>query len=349
MRGTEVIEEVDGLRVVCDPGGTDTADVVQGVTAAAETLAHLLVRRPVGSALDLGCGGGFLALTMARHAGRVVGTDVNARAIELARRSAQLSGVENADWRVGDWYAPVAGERFDLIACNPPYVVSPEHRLIYRDGSDATPGVVRGAAAHLVPGGLAQFLVNWAHPPDDWAGPLRAWIPDGCDALVIHHSSLRPPQYAETWAEPSQVPAWLDWYDGQGIEAIGAAFLLLRRREDDGPPRLQALEASSPPTPRAGVHVERLLRGADLASAPDDELRAMKLVIADGVRAEGTMHRRSGAWSPGSATLKIVPTTGVELQATSGQMETVYGLEDGPGDDLAFVRRLVELGFAEPA
>src|SRR5688500_14767864 len=176
---------------------------------------------------------------MARHAERVVGTDVNPRALELARHSARLSGIANVEWREGDWYAPVRGERFDLIACNPPYVISPETRLIFRDGSDATPGVVRAAADHLAPGGLAQFLVNWAHPLDDWARPLRGWIPPGCDALVVHHASLRARQYAETWAEDGEaVDRWLAWYRAQGIEAIGAAFLLLRRRrDDDGPPR----------------------------------------------------------------------------------------------------------------
>ena len=63
-------------------------------------------------------------------------------------------------------------------------VISPDTRLVYRDGSEATEGVVRGAGAHLAEGGLAHFLVNWAHDPGDWAAPLRTWIPPGCDAMV---------------------------------------------------------------------------------------------------------------------------------------------------------------------
>ena len=327
-----VIEKVGGLRIVSDPPDYGGADLVQGVTAAAETLANLLVPRRVRTALDLGCGSGFLALRLAGQAGRVVGTDVNPRAIELARRSAALSGVRNVEWRTGDWYEPVRGERFDLIACNPPYVVSPETRLVFRDGSDATEGVVRAAAGHLGSGGLAELLVNWPHTEDDWVGPLRGWIPAGCDALVVHHASLRPRQYAETWAAPDRVGAWLRWYDERGIEAIGAAFLLLRRRDDDGPPRMQALEAVRPATPRAGIHVERLLAGADLASRPD--FTSLDLRLHDGVRTEEL--------PDGGLRVSVVPTVGVEMRVPAELAEGVRRLDP----ESAAVRRLVELGFA---
>jgi methylase of polypeptide subunit release factors len=361
-----VIEEFDGLRLACDREDSDRPDLVQGVTSAARTLAGLLVPRPVRRALDLGTGCGILALTMARLAERVVATDVNPRALEFGRRSARLSGIVNVEWREGDWYAPVSGERFDLIACNPPYVVSPETRLLFRDGSDATPGVVRAAAEHLLPGGLAEFLVNWVHEPDDWVAPLRDWIPPGCDALVVHHASMRPHQYAETWVRAgpdhdARVARWLAWYRERGIEAIGAAFLLLRRREDGGPARLQALEATTAPTPRAGVHVERLLRGTDLASRGDEALREAALGVVDGLRMEHTTRRRAGAWQPGPATLSVVPSVGVQAVVPADLLPLLWGLDgtrqlgavlaDLPGDrqaeGLAMARRLVELGFAE--
>jgi methylase of polypeptide subunit release factors len=299
----------------------------------------------VRRALDLGTGCGVLALTMARHAERVVATDLNPRALALARRSARLNRVDNVVWRRGDWNAPVRGERFDLIACNPPYVVSPDHRLLFRDGAEATPGVVRGAGAHLAPGGLAHLLVNWPHPPDDWVGPLRDWIPPGCDALVVHHASLRPRQYAETWARPADVGRWLAWYQERGVGAIGAAFVLLRRRADEGPARLQALEAASAPTPNAGVHVERILRGTDLAASGDDALGALRLRLAPGVRLEGTA-------------LRAVPTVGVQAAVPPGHRALVAALDGsrplgalaaGDGRALALARRLLELGLAEPA
>ncbi len=345
-----VVDEYDGLKLVCDPDGSDRPDLVQGVTAAAGTLAGLIVRRRVARALDLGTGCGVLALTLARHADRVVATDVNPRAVDFGRRSAALNGVRTVDWREGSWYEPVAGERFDLIACNPPYVVSPDTRFVFRDGSEATRGVVRGAGAHLRPGGLAHLLVNWVHPADDWAGPLRGWIPAGCDALVVHHASMRPRQYAETWASgPEQVARWLGWYREQGIDAIGAAFVLLRRREDDGPARFQGLEAVTPSTPRAGVHLERILAATDLAASSDDEVRGLRLRIADGVRVAQTTRRRAGAWAADAAVVSCVPTVGVQLTVPAELVDVVWSLDASSDDALALVRRLLELGFAEVA
>jgi len=361
-----VVDAFDGLELVCDPPDADRPDLVQGATAAARTLAGLIVRRRVRTALDLGTGCGVLALTMARHAGRVVATDVNPRAIDLARRSARRNGIANVELRLGDWYAPVAGERFDLIACNPPYVVSPDTRLVFRDGAQAVAGVVRAAGDHLVPGGLAHLLVNWVHDPDDWVGPLRAWIPAGCDALVVHHASLRPRQYAETWVAPGprradEIARWLGWYRERGIEAIGGAFLLLRRRADDGPPRLQALEATTPSTPRAGLHVERILRGTDLAALGDAALRAARVAVADGVHLAQESRRRAGAWHAEPARLRVVPTVGVQASVPGDLVDLVRALDgtrplgavldDLPAnrrdEGLAVVRRLLELGLAE--
>ncbi len=363
-----VVEEHDGLRLVSDPPGTDRPDVVQGVTQAARTLAGLLVPRPARTALDLGTGCGLLALLLARRAEHVVGTDVNPRALRFARRSAQLSGVRNVAWRQGDWYAPVRGERFDLIACNPPYVVSPDTRLVFRDGSGAVEGVVRATGEHLAPDGLAHLLVNWAHEPDDWVGPLRGWLPRGCDALVVHHASMRPQQYAQTWVAPGpgheeDVARWLRWYREQGIRAIAGAFLLLRRRADDGPPRLQALEAVTPATPRAGLHVARILQGTDLAARADDDLRAAALRVADGVRVEQATRRRGGAWEPGEARLRVVPTVGVQATVPGALLGLVWGLDgtralgevlgalpaERREEGLAVARRLLERGLLEPA
>jgi 16S rRNA (guanine1207-N2)-methyltransferase len=78
---------------------------------------------PEATVLDLGCGWGAIGLAAARAApkGRVVLTDVNRRAILLARRNARRNGIPNVEVRSGSVYAPIGEERFDLIASNPPY------------------------------------------------------------------------------------------------------------------------------------------------------------------------------------------------------------------------------------
>lgn len=119
--------------------------------------------------LDLGTGSGAIALALAqeRPLAQVVGTDVAEAAIELARYNAARLGLGNVEFRAGSWFEPVAGERFDLVVSNPPYIAADDPRVerevrlfeppgaLYSgtDGLDALRLVIAGAAAHLVPGG----------------------------------------------------------------------------------------------------------------------------------------------------------------------------------------------------
>src|SRR5205814_2148722 len=96
--------------------------------------AALTPRRRVARALDVGTGNGAQALLAARHSAQVVATDVNPRALKYTQLNAALNGVANLETRAGSLFEPVAGERFDLVTCNAPYVISPETRWQYRDG-----------------------------------------------------------------------------------------------------------------------------------------------------------------------------------------------------------------------
>jgi len=96
------------------------ADHVLGVGGASMTLSGLMLDRRVGSVLDLGTGCGIQAMHAARHADRVVATDISARALELAAFNARLNNFHNIEFRLGSLFSPVAGERFDHIVSNPP-------------------------------------------------------------------------------------------------------------------------------------------------------------------------------------------------------------------------------------
>ena len=177
-----------------------------GVSAASASLAQLTLRRPVARALDLGTGCGVQSLHLARHADEVVATDLNPRALDLARITFALNGT-TVDLRLGDLYQPVAGERFDLIATNPPYVMSPpsDARLTYREGN--APGdalverVVVEGAAHLAEDGVLQVLGSWAHVRgQDWTDRVGGWVAaTGCDAHVVQREVLDPYAYVEVW------------------------------------------------------------------------------------------------------------------------------------------------------
>jgi release factor glutamine methyltransferase len=125
--------------------------------------------RAAARVLDLGSGSGAIAIAIAHERPRltVVGVDVSDEAVEMARLNAAQLGVDNAAFRAGHWYEPVAGERYDLIASNPPYIATTDPRVerevrlfepppaLYSgaDGLDALRTIVVGAASHLVPGG----------------------------------------------------------------------------------------------------------------------------------------------------------------------------------------------------
>ncbi len=176
-------------------------DFVLGVSSASSTLAQLTLRTPVTSALDLGTGCGVQSLHLARHADRIVATDLNPRALELARLTARINAVD-FDLRLGDLYAPVGDEQFDLIITNPPYVMSPPRtdgeRLAYREGSLAGDGlverVVREGVQHLADGGFLQVLGNWAHlRGTPWDERLSGWLAgSGCDAHIVQREVLEP-------------------------------------------------------------------------------------------------------------------------------------------------------------
>ena len=224
---------------------------VLGISAASTSLAQLTLRTPVGSALDLGTGCGVQALHLADHAGQVVATDVNPRALWAARFNAQLNDLPGIEVREGSYFEPVAGERFDLIATNPPFVISPGTgtRLVYRDsglpGDLVVERIVRAAPHHLNEGGWCQVLANWVvHRDRGWEERIATWLGEDCDALVVQRELVDPAAYVELWLKDSghhggpghreRYDTWLSWLEEQGVQAIGFGWINLRRTGGSG-------------------------------------------------------------------------------------------------------------------
>ncbi len=239
--GYLVSDLTPGLDMVTTP---TRADYVLGASPASLTLAEITMRRPVRRALDLGTGCGVQSLHLAKHAHEVVATDLNPRALDLARLGAELSGV-TIDLREGSLFEPVAGERFDLIVSNPPYVMSPPggERLTYREGDLVADGlveaIVRQAPEYLAPGGSLQLLTNWAIVDGiAWEDRLRTWVEDsGLDCWVIERERLDIFSYTEMWltdaglaGDPQWHPTyrrWLAYFEDLGIHEVGMGWLLL--------------------------------------------------------------------------------------------------------------------------
>lgn len=294
-------------------GGALRTDHVLGVGGASITLSGLLLPGPAGVALDLGTGCGIQSLHLAREAERVVATDISPRALDFARFNAALNGVDTIEFRLGSLFEPVAGERFDRIASNPPFVITPRRDDVpayeYRDGGlvgDAiVEAMVRGAAEHLAPGGVAQLLGNW----EDRSGPPASvgldralgWADDaGLDAWIVQRDRLDPAHYAETWVRDggtrvdtpegaALVGAWLDDFAARGVVGIGVGYVLLRRPE--GPRTLRRAERLDAPIGDAaaglGAHLAAALAAHDRAAAlTDDALAEAVLAVAPDVTEE---------------------------------------------------------------
>ncbi len=223
------------------------SDHVLGISGASTSLAQLTIRSPVGTALDLGTGCGVQALHLASHSSRVLATDINQRALRMARFNAELNEVaDRIEVRHGSFFEPVAGQRYDLIATNPPFVISPAtgEPLVYRDsglpGDRVVEDIVRAAPDHLTEGGWCQILANWViGAGQPWDERLADWLRDDCDALVVQREVVDPAAYVELWLKDAglhgapdyleRYDTWLSWFEDQRIEAVGFGWINLRR------------------------------------------------------------------------------------------------------------------------
>jgi len=333
-----VLLPCDGFLLAFDRPDVGADEVVR---AAFETrrMAALTPRRRRSSALEVGTGGGYHALLAAAHTDRVVATDISPRALAFAAFNLALNGVTNVELRRGSWFEPVEGERFDLVVSNPPYAVSPESRLLYRDAGlarDEVSGlVVRGAANALTRGGIALVAASWV-VEDGLLETPRRWLADtGCDAWVFHIGTETALEAAVAWNEDvpeaehaDRVARWLDYYRSERIASLGYGVLVLRRSETERPWLRVADLPRTRSGPRAGEHVERMFRGVDLADRGPGE-------PAEGVSLQVRRRWVDGRWEDDEAFL--VCDDGIQFRVPPA---------DGNGAD---ARRLVELGLVEPA
>jgi methylase of polypeptide subunit release factors len=265
---------------------TITPDHVLGVGAASVTLANLTVRQKGTTALDLGCGAGIQAFLAARHVDRIIGTDTSPRALDFAELNARINGINSVQWRLGNLYEPVENERFDLIVANPPFVISPESRFVFRDspmpGDAISEQVIRGTGARLNEGGFACVLFNWHHKDvDDWQIRPQDWVSDaGCDALMMCFKSTDPLVYAADWLRSTlgkdspdygrSLDEWMAYYQEMDAGRISAGAIIIRKRSaQTNWFRAHAIGTGSY-TGSCGSQIERLFAAEDLLESLDD-------------------------------------------------------------------------------
>ncbi|MCU1435699.1 MAG: SAM-dependent methyltransferase [Pseudarthrobacter sp.] len=321
-------------------------DHVLGIGQASTTLVQTTIRRHVAKALDLGTGCGIQSFHLLHHAEHVTATDISERALAFTRFNLLLNAEalhldparleDRVSLRRGSLLEPVAGEEFELVVSNPPFVITPRTsgeeasgQFTYRDGGlpgdQIVSSLVRDLPSVLAPGGTAQLLGNWEIPAGaDWAERPQSWAGPYTDAWFIQREQVSPEQYAETWLQDASesrdrqhyrdaYAAYLADFASRNVAGIGFGMIWLRRPATESPAvRGSAAPGSGgvtigrfeeitypieqPVGPHLGAAVER----SDWLAA--HSLEDAHLLVADDVTEE--RHQRPGAEHPGVILLR---------------------------------------------
>jgi methylase of polypeptide subunit release factors len=339
-------------------------DHVLGVGGASSTLTGLMMSTRVARALDLGTGCGIQALHLARHAEHVVATDISQRALRLAAVNAALNGVDTIEFRLGSLFEPVAGERFDHIVSNPPFVITPRGAAVpdydYRDGGMIGDALVRtvitGLERHLEPGGVAQLLGNWEYTSSQGLDRVRQWVrTTNLDAWVIEREVQTVDEYAETWIRDGGTrpglefdrlyAAWLDDFASRSVTQVGFGFVILRKPVSGGPTLRRFEHIDTPIAGPLGERIAQSLADHDRLAAAD--LLRAALELASDVTEE--RHYWPGEEHP--TVITLVQGSGFGRRVPAGTaLAAVVGACDGSltvGAICAAVAELLEVDERE--
>ena len=295
------------------------ADWVMGIGNSTMMLSNLTMRRHVEQMLDLCSGCGSHALLAAKHSGRVFAVDRNPRATAYCSFNAQLNHMDNVESVTGNLFEPVASQRFGLVVANPPFVISPSTKFIYRDsgvrGDEFCRQLIREAPKHLGGGGYLLMLFNFAYYKNqNWKERLSQWFKEiGCDVWLLQTRTRDVSIYAANWIKSTEghdsnrfskaYEQWMQYYEQEGIEEIGDFTLIMRRKErgknwfwlDDSPENIIG---------QAGDEIINAFEIRDfLESATDEMLLKTSLRVAKAVRLLQEFEADNGAWSGGPAEL----------------------------------------------
>ena len=377
------IMPVEGLLLACDTfprGAEDPPGYVAAFTPTASWCASLTPRRHARRALDVGTGNGAQALFAARHSDHVVATDVNPRALAYTNLNAGLNGFDHVETRLGSLFAPVAGETFDLVTCNAPYVISPETRWQYRDGGlpadEFSARVVLGAITALADDGYATLLVSWlAESEEEPDGRVEEWLDGcGCDAWVLGLSGADPLEHAATWndhvsdaALGEALDTWTDYFRDLRVGWITEGAVLLHRRNGKSH-SLRADPVEADELENAGDQIERAFAAQAflVEDGRDERLLDEPLALADAVSLESRLdpHDRTR-----ETRLLLDEGTYPDVECAPAVAEALVGLDGGAtlreslarlglpkkaeadvrAEALDALRDLLELGFVELA
>lgn len=289
----------------------DAGDLVLGVSPSTQFVARCLITRDNSETLDLGSGCGALALMLSPSSAVVCASDINARALAFTEFNAALNGRANVTVKCGDRFDAVQNERFDLIACNPPFFLNPKPRLLYTDNpfelDSMVGGLSRAAPKFLKEMGFFQMLCEWVEcGGESWKDRLSGWFSDsGCDVLVlkayevaaVDYTLKRVAEAATMHPEENEdsVRGRLEYFDHKGVSKVFGGLVTMRRR--GGKNWIVFEEMDDAPTQSIGsVLLEHFHTLDVLMSEEKDKLRRMRPRVSKGVRLMRQAVQEGRAW-----------------------------------------------------
>lgn len=360
----------------------DSADsgLVLWPNPTSRLLSRFTLRRPSRATLDLGTGSGIQAVMAAGHSEKVVGTDLNPRAVACAAFNARLNGIDSVECLVGDGFEPVQGRRFDLIVSNPPFFITPSAQYLFCDNpldlDQLCRRLAREASAYLNEDGYFQMLCEWAEIRGrPWQERIAEWFEGtGCDAWVVKGYSEDPGEYAEERiraistspdSDSELYQDYMAYYRERQVEVIHGGLVAMRRRSGSNWILLE--ESQDTPREPFGDVVLQTFAARDFLQHHDgdDELIGLKPKLSPNVRLEQSFQQIEGGWKRESLNLRkkgMNPVMGLEtivaefLSGCNGQrtlrevIDSFAARVDAPPEQvrkecLEAVRKLVERGF----
>jgi hypothetical protein len=253
----------------------------------------------------------------------VVATDLNSRAGEFCLFNAALNGVNNVEFRQGNAFQPVCGERFDLILSNPPFFVTPSVRRIFSDNDMELDGfcrtLVRQAPEYLTENGYYQMLAEWVQiAGQPWRDRLTEWFEgSGCDAWVLAEYTRSAVDYAmvrvhddnhdlpDPAAQAALIRQWQTYFESRRVEAIYGGIIVLRKRE--GRNRVLMEEMNTLPTRPFGEFMRRTFENRDALEryASDEQLLATRPLLPASARLLKQFAISAEGWKLTSVDLRL--------------------------------------------
>lgn len=226
-------------------------------------LVQTVPRKITTKTLDLCSGSGIQGIIASRYSKWVIGVDINPRAIRFARFNAQLNGVDNIEFKLGNLYQAVEGEKFDLILANPPFVPSPNQDYKFRDGGangeEIVAQIVIKSSDYLQSSGrlyIVSDLVDVPHYQQKietwWKGGLANTLilktADRNDILFsVPHARIPFNQSYQDYTK--ELSSWIDNFHRAKLTAVNFGYILIQRLEEGCQDRYYCRTVNNPSAP----------------------------------------------------------------------------------------------------